>query len=169
MEHKKIIIIGCPGSGKSYFSKHLAKITNLPLYHLDMLYWKPNWVSTPREEFNKTVNLIMDKDEWIIDGNFNGTLEHRFKKASLVYFLDLPTEVCLESVKMRLGIKRDDFPHFLEETEDLEFNNSIKEFKDTGRLTILSLIKKYPDRTVIIFTSRDEVNSYLYSIEKEAN
>ena len=32
---KKIIIIGCPGSGKSYFSKKLRDLTGYPLYHLD--------------------------------------------------------------------------------------------------------------------------------------
>lgn len=36
---KKIIVIGCPGSGKSTFSKELHKITGIPLFHLDMMYW----------------------------------------------------------------------------------------------------------------------------------
>ena len=37
---KKIIVIGCPGAGKSVFSQKLKEITNLPLFHLDMLYHK---------------------------------------------------------------------------------------------------------------------------------
>ena len=37
---KKIIVIGSPGAGKSVFSQKLKKVTNLPLYHLDMLYHK---------------------------------------------------------------------------------------------------------------------------------
>lgn len=31
----KIIIIGCPGAGKSTFARRLRDITNLPLYYLD--------------------------------------------------------------------------------------------------------------------------------------
>ena len=36
---KRVIIIGCPGSGKSTFARELHARTNLPLYYLDMLYW----------------------------------------------------------------------------------------------------------------------------------
>ena len=36
---KKVIVIGCPGSGKSTFSKKLNEITNIPLYHLDLMFW----------------------------------------------------------------------------------------------------------------------------------
>jgi len=161
MRPRKIIVIGCSGSGKSHFSNELSKRTNLPIYHLDMLYWKPNWVSTPREEFKKIINDVMDKDEWIIDGNYNGTLEDRFRRAELVYFLDLPTEVCLDSEKERRGKRRSDLPDYLEEKEDPEFVEYIKRFKDEGRLRILSLIELYSKVSVITFKSRDEINSYL--------
>ena len=50
---KKILVIGSPGSGKSYFSKQLSKILNIPVYHLDLIYWHENWVSMPKEEFEK--------------------------------------------------------------------------------------------------------------------
>lgn len=36
---KKVIVIGCPGSGKSTFSKALHKITDIPLFHLNMIFW----------------------------------------------------------------------------------------------------------------------------------
>ena len=32
----KVIVIGCPGSGKSTFSRALHELTDLPLYHLDL-------------------------------------------------------------------------------------------------------------------------------------
>ena len=37
---RKIIIIGCPGAGKSTFARKLRDDTNLPLYYLDMLWHK---------------------------------------------------------------------------------------------------------------------------------
>lgn len=92
---KKIIVIGCPGSGKSYFSKKLSAITKLPLYHLDLLYWRPNWQTTPADEFREKVIKVIEEPKWIIDGNYNSTLELRFLVADLVFFLDLPTENCL--------------------------------------------------------------------------
>ena len=36
---EKVIIIGCPGSEKSTFSKALHNKTNIPLFHLDMMFW----------------------------------------------------------------------------------------------------------------------------------
>ena len=35
---KKIIVIGPGGSGKSYFSKELSKILDIPVYHLDNIF-----------------------------------------------------------------------------------------------------------------------------------
>ena len=36
---KKIMVIGCPGSGKSTFSRELHKITDISVFHLDRMYW----------------------------------------------------------------------------------------------------------------------------------
>ena len=36
---KRIIILGCCGSGKSVFAKKLNEKTGMPLYHLDNIYW----------------------------------------------------------------------------------------------------------------------------------
>lgn len=165
-ESRKIIVSGCPGSGKSYFSRILSEITSIPVYHIDTIYWLPNWVSISREELRVKLNAIMEKDEWIIDGNYNATLEERFIRADLVYFLDLPTSVCLESEALRRGKKRDDLPSYLEEKEDPEFRKYIINFKDAGRLRILELIEKYKNKKVITFTNRDAVNEYLDSLKK---
>ena len=34
----RIVIIGCPGAGKSTFARKLAAKTGLPLYYLDMIW-----------------------------------------------------------------------------------------------------------------------------------
>ena len=36
---KRILVIGCPGSGKSYFAKKLGAFLDLPVIHMDNLYW----------------------------------------------------------------------------------------------------------------------------------
>ena len=165
-KYLKIIVVGCPGSGKSYFSTELSKITNIPVYHLDIIGWKPNWVKTQREELQKLVGDIMIKSEWIIDGNYSGTMEDRFMNAEVVFFFDLPTEVCLQGASERIGKPRYGFPDYLDEKEDCEFLDYIRGFKETNRLKIISLIEKYPDLKVITFKSRDESNSYLNSLLK---
>lgn len=160
----KILVIGSPGSGKSYFSKQLSKITSIPVFHLDLLYWNENWVPTPAPEFDSKLKEIMEQSEWIIDGNFQRTLEMRLKEANLVYFLDLPVEVCVKAEKERRGIPRSDFPSFLNEGEDPEFVNYIREFPQKNKPIILELIKK-SNVKVITIKSREEMDKYLEDLD----
>lgn len=165
IEYTRLAVIGCGGSGKSYFSQKISAITGLPCYPLDMLYWKPNWVATPYDEFKQVVEDLTNRDMWIIDGNYGSTMEIRFKKAELVYFLDMPTELCLDSERRRRGTKRNDLPDYLVETEDAEFIEFITNFNKTHRNNIIDLIEKYPNVKVITFRSREALNSYLSYFE----
>ena len=70
-ENKKIIVLGCPGSGKSTFSKRLHALTQMPLYHLDQIWWKPDRTNISRDEFDERLKEILDQDEWIIDGSYS--------------------------------------------------------------------------------------------------
>ena len=47
----KIMIVGCCGAGKSTLSFKLAEHYDLPLFHLDQLYWKANWVLSEQDEY----------------------------------------------------------------------------------------------------------------------
>lgn len=164
---KKIIVIGCPGSGKSYFSKKLSEITNIPKFHLDILFWKENWVKTPRDEFlNKILDIVNNNDSFILDGNYHHTLDFRMNLADTIFFLDLPVEVCLESEKQRRGKPREDLPSYLiEEGEDEEFVNLITNFQNNQRHLIVEILEKHKDKNIIVFKSRDEVNNYLLNLK----
>ena len=76
---KKVIVIGCPGSGKTTFAEKLQKKINLPLYYLDAVWHKPDKTHISREEFDKRIAEIFETKEWIIDGNYNRTFEMRLK------------------------------------------------------------------------------------------
>lgn len=82
---KKIIIIGCPGSGKSTFARKLSDITNIPLYHLDMIWHKPDKTTLTKEEFDEQLRDLLQKSEWIIDGNYQRTLEVRIKECDTIF------------------------------------------------------------------------------------
>jgi len=159
---KKVLVIGCPGSGKSTFSRRLAEITGLPLYHLDMIYHKPDKTTVSREEFDERLCEILSRDCWIIDGNYGRTMETRLSACDTVFFFDLPVDVCLAGVRERFGRPRPDMP-WIETEENSEFMDFISAFPETKRPAILELLKKYP-RETHTFTSRDDADAYLASL-----
>ena len=105
---KKIMIVGSPGSGKSHFSRKLAEITGISVYHMDMIYHNPDRTTNPREYLIERVREIFANDSWIIDGNYGRTLETRLKFCDTVFLLDYPVEVCLAGAKDRVGKKREE-------------------------------------------------------------
>lgn len=161
--YKRVAVIGCPGGGKSTFSRRLRDLTGLPLYHLDALYWRPDRTTLPREEFYPLQQEVIAEDRWIIDGNYQSTMEWRISACDLVVFLDFPTEVCLEGVRARRGQARSDMP-WVEDREDEEFLTFIKTFQTENRPKILALLEKHPDKTVMTFRTREEADEYLAGI-----
>lgn len=162
--YKRVAVIGCPGGGKSTLSRALRDATGLPLYHLDALYWRPDRTTLPREEFYPLMREIIARNEWIIDGNYQSTLEWRISACDLLIFLDYPAEVCLSGVRARRGQKRSDMP-WVEEGEDAEFIAFIRAFETESRPRILELIGKYPDKAVVTFRTREEAEGYLAGLE----
>lgn len=164
--HKKVIVLGNNGSGKSYFSKKLAEKTKLPLIHLDLLYWHENWEHPCREKWIDIQKDVMKDDSWIIDGMYISTFEVRFMEAEIVYFLDIDTKICLESVKERELEKRTDFPAYLSKNQE-QFDILIKgliEFEEKRKPRILAMHNKYPNKDFVVFKSRDEMNDYLNNL-----
>ena len=158
---RKVIVIGCPGSGKTTFAEKLNKTTGLPLYHLDAIWHKPDKTHIPREDFDERITEIFATDEWIIDGNYNRTVEMRLQQCDTVFLFDLPVEICLLGAKQRLGEKRYDLP-WIEKELDPEFEGFIKDFSETSLPKIYELIEKYKaEKQVVVFKSREETDKYL--------
>ena len=80
------------------------------MYYLDMIWHKPDRTTITKQEFDAKLSEIIKQEEWIIDGNYGRTLEMRFKECDTVFFLDLPTNVCLAGVEGRIGSEREDMP-----------------------------------------------------------
>jgi len=164
---QKVIVIGCPGSGKSTFSRALHNITGVSLYHLDMLYWNADRTTVSKEVFRARLAEIIAKDSWIIDGNYGSTMELRLQACDTVFFLDYPLEVCLEGVLSRRGKERTDMPWMEAPDEvDKEFIESIKNYNSENRPEVVALLEKYIDKEIIIFKSRSEADNFLRELEE---
>lgn len=162
---KKVVVIGSPGAGKSVFSRKLGKVTGLPLYHLDMLYHNKDGTHITREELIEKLSEIFKEDKWIIDGNYQKTLELRIQQCDTVFLLDFPTDICIAGAQARIGTKRDDLP-WIEKEFDESFKKCIMDFSKEKLPQIYEILSKYRDKKkIIIFKSREDADKYIDDIE----
>ncbi len=158
---RKVIIIGCPGSGKTTFAEKLHNKTGLPLFYLDAIWHKPDRTHISRDEFDIRLKEIFAEKSWIIDGNYASTVEERIKACDTVFLFDLPTEVCLQGAIERLGKGRYDMP-WIDKELDPEFQKSIKTFSTHVLPYIYDVIdRNRHGRRVIVFKSREEADEYI--------
>ena len=158
---KKVIVIGCPGSGKTTFAEKLKDKIGLPLYYLDAIWHKPDRTHISREEYDARLAEILALDSWIIDGNYSRTLESRISVCDTVFLFDLPVEVCLDGAISRLGNERYDMP-WIDTELDPNLKREIEEFPNKNLPTIYALIDKYKDgKTIVIFKSREQADAFL--------
>ena len=161
----KIIVIGCPGSGKSTFSRALHQKTGVPLFHLDMMYWNSDRTTVEKAVFRERLSSAMHNNEWIIDGNYGSTIELRLQVCDTVIFLDYPLNVCLDGIRKRKGKARTDMPWIEDENEeDTEFIEFVKNFNSQSRPKIIELLDKYPHKDIFIFENREEADDFLDKI-----
>ena len=164
---QKAIVIGCPGGGKSTFARRLHTLSGLPLHHLDTIWHKPDRTTVSRTEFDAALGEILARDEWIIDGNYNRTMERRMAACDTVFLLDYPVEVCLAGAAERVGQPHSDLP-WLEETLDPEFRQWIEDFAATQLPHVYELLVQYgAGRNIVIFHSREEADAWLKLYEAD--
>lgn len=159
------MIIGCCGAGKSTLARRLHAITDLPLYHLDQYYWKENWTETPKEEWDPIVAELASKEEWIIDGNYGGTLHSRLKRADTIIYLKYNTLQCLARVTKRVlkyhGKVRPDMPAGCRERFDFEFFHYVATYNLVRGKSIKNKLDKLNGKRIFTLHSDKEVDKFI--------
>ena len=166
-DRKRIMVIGSGGSGKSTFSRELAQITGLPLIHLDRHHWRPGWVPTPREEWRQAVEQMAAADEWIIDGNYGGTIPIRIARCDVIVFFDFNRFTCVcGALKRRFWSKgpREDMADGCLERLDWSFLSWVWNYQSSSRPRVLEAIAAAPRHVeVITVRNRRDVRRLLSS------
>ena len=166
---KKIVLIGSGGSGKSTLARQLGEKLKINVYHLDALFWKPNWVGVTKDEQIKVQNDLVKKESWIIDGNYGGTMDIRLNAADTIIFLDIPRTICIYRAFKRVLQYRNktrlDMGEGCEERFSFEFFKWIWEYPKTKRPKILDRLKQLSkEKEVIILKSPKEVENYIENV-----
>ena len=99
---QKICIVGNTASGKSFLAQQAGVALDLPVFHLDQVYWQEDWSHLSREDFLACLEELTARAEWVIDGCFSEFgLQGRFAAADAVVFIDQPSLVCLKRAAAR--------------------------------------------------------------------
>ena len=160
MSMQRILVIGGSGAGKSTLSVELAKKLNLPLVHLDRLFWRAGWQHVSREEFDNRLFKELMQPAWIIDGEYSRTLKTRLSYCDTVIFLDYSRFVCLTGVLKRIltgyGKTRPDMGEGCPERFDWEFLKYVWNFNKNNRQKTYHLLETEKNKNIIILKSRKE-------------
>jgi len=98
---KRIAVIGCGGSGKTYLSNRVGEALALPVTHLDAEYYDQTWTPLPPEDFAARQRELVQQRQWLIEGNYASTLPIRLQAADTLVSLDLPAWACLAGIAQR--------------------------------------------------------------------
>lgn len=166
---RRVLVIGSGGAGKSIFSKRLANRTGLPVIHLDRLYWREGWIEPSREEWNAIVVGLLAREEWIMDGNYGGTLDQRLRSCDTVIFLDLPRLRCLWRImKRRIRYHRRSRPDMTSgcrERLSWEFVRWIWSYRTERRPGILQKLGSLRlEQRAVVLTSGRAVEEFLEAV-----
>ena len=159
----KLVVLGCPGSGKSVFSLRLGEKTGLPLIHLDNIWWRSDRTHITREEFDRRLAEILRTEAWILDGYYNRSCELRIRACDTVFFLDYSEEICMRGITERVGTRRPDMP-WTEQALDPELVELVRRFHSEMRPALLALLARYPEKQLLRFRARAEADAWLAAL-----
>ena len=168
------MLIGSGGAGKSTLARKMSRILGIDVVHLDALFWKPGWVKTPSPEWEKIQKKLVQRDAWVIDGNYGGTMDIRLEAADAIVFLDMSRVRCVWQVFKRVlqyrGRTRPDLADGCpEQLPSREFIQWIWNYPKERRPQILQKLEKHGDvRKIFILRTPRQVQTFLKTLENRS-
>lgn len=165
---ERILLIGCGGAGKSTLARQMGEKLNIPVVHLDKLFWHPGWVESTKEEIDARIFEEIRKPQWIMDGNYNRTLPQRLEYCDTVIYMDFNRAACLMGVLKRVlttyGKVRPDMGEGCPERIDFEFLKWVWNFNKNKREKYYRLLNEAQGVNTIVLKNRRMVKRFLESL-----
>lgn len=163
------MIVGGPGSGKSWLAAELHRISGLPVWHMDHIHWLPGWVERDRQEKDMLTRKVHKRPDWIFEGGHSSTYRERAARADLLIWLDLPVGLRVRRVLARSwrhsGRVRPDMAPDCPEVwgrQTIEFLRFIWRTRNSARLAIRRVIETAPvSLTIAHLKSPSEVRNFV--------
>jgi adenylate kinase family enzyme len=126
---QRIVVLGNAGSGKSTLARRLAATLDLPIIHMDVLFWEPGWREPEPKSFRDKLAASVAGERWVSEGNYaRRSFDLRLSRATAVIWLDTPRLLCAARVARRSAFhrSRSDLPNGCYEKFNLEFLRFIR-------------------------------------------
>lgn len=159
---KRIMVIGIYGSGKTAFSIKLNNILNLNLIHLDPLFYKTDGSTQTTNQWERLINDLINKENWIIDGNYPSTIKLRLQRADTIIFLDLPRYKCLWNITKRV------FKHYFRLGPIESIINPSIGFLFRTYWRVIRMNKKRKDKYYRDLRQLNEQNLFIFKSQKQS-
>lgn len=169
---QRIMIIGGAGSGKSTLARELGQMLDLPVIHIDTIYWQRGWVMRSLDEIGRLTREAADGEAWVFEGNHSHTMPYRASRADMLIFLDISTGRHLWRVVRRIakyhGRTRPDMGEDCPERFDWDFIKWVVNYRKNGRIRALKFMQQAPNHLIKhILRKPREVDAFLDSIRRE--
>jgi len=171
----RVMVIGVSaGVGKSTFARNLGQMLHMPVYHLDTYFWKPGWIESSNEEFFEAQRTLVEKEKWIIEGNYSKTIHIRESSCDTVIYLELPLRTCLYRVVKRfftnIGQTRPDMTIGCTEKLDWKFIKFIISTYFARKERMKERLKTYETlgKKVIILKTKEKIESFITKLDSRS-
>jgi adenylate kinase family enzyme len=170
---RRIIVVGCQGSGKTSLALKLGQKLGLPVVHLDVLYWRPGWKAPDRASFRTRVADAIAGERWVVDGSFSGlAFDLTLARADTLVIIDRPRWLCQWRIAWRSAFDRasmrPDLPEGCPEQFDWNLMWEAWRYNTNRRPAIEAERLKYGAEVPIVQLSSDkEIEDFLDGVESD--
>ncbi|KFN01751.1 DNA topology modulation protein FlaR [Bacillus clarus] len=157
----KIHITGSTGSGKTTYSKQIAKELNIPRYELDDIHWIRDPKSDTRRPIDEKLALLKEiviQNDWVIEGVQFKWSDASFEAADVIIVLDVSKiknryQIVKRFFKQKLGLENSKYKPSLKALKNM-FGWE-KDYRTYEKEQLFIKLEPYKEKVYFIKSQKD--------------